>query len=111
MNAAARILNQSHVSRTWVISYIFAKSQLNLIVLISAVLLTAIGTIYSTNASRSLNANLQQLMVERDQLHLQWGQLLLEKSTWTMPARIQEVAVHQLGMVVPNSQSVVIVNE
>jgi cell division protein FtsL len=111
MNAAARILNKSHVSRTWVISYILAKTQLNLILLIAAVLISAIGTVYTTNSARGFNADLQQLKMEQDQLQLQWGQLLLEKSTWTMPARVQKIATHELGMVIPNSQSVVIVNE
>lgn len=111
MNAAARFLSQSSVSRTWVISVLMAKAQLSTLTLLVAVLMSALSIVYVTNNTRSLNANLQQMQAERDHLHVQWGQLLLEKSTWIMQARIQQIASNKLGMVVPNSKSVVIVNE
>ncbi|MHB1947519.1 MAG: cell division protein FtsL [Gammaproteobacteria bacterium] len=111
MNAAARFLSQSSVSRTWVISVLMSKAQLSTLTLLVAVLMSALSIVYVTNNTRSLNASLQQMQAERDRLHVQWGQLLLEKSTWIMQARIQQIASNKLGMVVPNSKSVVIVNE
>jgi cell division protein FtsL len=44
------------------------------------------------------------LIVER-------GQLLLERGTWMMQARIQKFAESKLGMVIPDHKSVVIVHE
>lgn len=111
MNAAARLLNQGVLPRSWVISTFFNKSQVPLVMMVFAVLVSALGVIYVTNTARSLNANIQQAMTERQQLHVQWGQLLLEKSTWTMQARIQHTAEGKLNMVVPNSKSVVVINE
>jgi len=111
MNAAARLLSQSTVSRTWVVSVLLSKAQYSLFVLILGVLVSSLSIVYVTNVSRSLTATTQQAFAERDRLHVQWGQLLLEKSTWLMQARIQQVASDKLGMVVPDSKSVVIVNE
>jgi cell division protein FtsL len=111
MNSAARFLSQSSASRTWVFSILLSKAQLSLITLTMGVLVSALSVVYVTNCSRDLNANLQQTLAERNHIHVQWGQLLLEKGTLMMQARIQQVASNKLGMVIPNSKSVVIVNE
>lgn len=111
MNAAARFLSQSAVSRTWVFSVLISKAQVSVFTLVVAVLLSALSIVYVTNTTRSLNADIQQTLLDRDHMHVQWGQLLLEKSTWIMQARIQQVASDKLGMMVPNGKSVVIINE
>jgi cell division protein FtsL len=111
MNAAARLLNQGSLSRGWVITVFLNRTQFAMFALITCVLLSALSVVYVTNASRSLNANIQQILTERDQLHIQWGQLLLERSTWIMQARIQHVAENKLGMMIPDNKSVVVVNE
>lgn len=111
MNAAARFLSQSTVSRTWVFSILLSKAQVSLMTLMVAVLMSALSIVYVTNSSRSLNASLQQTLTERDQLHTEWGQLLLEKSTWIMQARVQHIASTKLDMVVPDHKSVVIIAE
>ncbi|HSW69257.1 MAG TPA: cell division protein FtsL [Gammaproteobacteria bacterium] len=110
MNAAARILNQGVLSHGWVISVLWKRSQLPMLLMIMSVLVTGLGVIYMTNTTRSLNANIQQTLAERERLHVQWGQLLLEKSTWIMQARVQNLAEGKLGMIVPGSHSVVVVN-
>ncbi len=110
MNAAARLFSQSTVSRTWLLSVLISKVQFGRYLLILAVLMSALSMVYVTNTTRSLNAGLQQTLAERDHLHIQWGQLLLEKSTWIMQARVQQVASDKLGMVVPEGKSLVIVD-
>jgi cell division protein FtsL len=111
MNAAARLLNQGVLSRGWVISILLKKSQLPMATLLFAVLVSALSVIYAANTTRSLNAAIQQSLTERQQLHIQWGQLLLEKSTWIMQARVQNIAEDKLDMVTPNSKSVVVIHE
>lgn len=111
MNTAARLANQSVLSRGWVISVFLKKSQLPLLAMVISVLLSALSVIYITNTTRSLNANIQQTLAERERLHVQWGQLLLEKSTWIMQARIQNLAEGKFGMLIPEGKSVVVVNE
>lgn len=111
MNAAGRLVSQSSVSKTWVLSVVLARMQMSTLILTLAVLTSALSMVYITNVARGLNANLQQSLVEHDRLQVQWGQLLLEKSTLTMQARVQQTAENKLDMVVPDSQSVVIINE
>ena len=110
MNAAARLLNQGALSRSWVISVFFARFQFVLFSCVFAILISALGLVYMTNTTRSLNANIQQALVERDHIHVQWGQLLLEKSTLLMQARIQDLAEDKLNMVVPEGKAVVVIN-
>lgn len=111
MNTAARLVNQRVLSRSWVMSVLLKRSQLPLLAMVISVLFSALTVIYMTNTTRSLNASIQQTFAEREQLHVQWGQLLLEKSTWIMQARIQNLAEGKLGMVIPDSKSVVVVTE
>ena|SRR5437879_3193438 len=111
MNTAARLLNQGVLSRGWVISVFLKKSQFMTLAMVISVLLTGLSVIYMTNTTRTLNANIQQTMAEREQLHVKWGQLLLEKSTWIMQARIQNLAEGKLGMVIPDSKSVVVIEQ
>jgi cell division protein FtsL len=109
MNAAARMLNQGALSRGWAVSILLSRMELSTIALIVAIIMSALSTIYVTNITRSLNANLQQSLIERDHIRTQWAQLLLEKSTWMMQARVQQIAEKKLDMVVPDSKSVVVV--
>jgi cell division protein FtsL len=111
MNTAGRLFNQGVLSRSWVISVLLSRTQFMTIALVLAILTSALSIIYVTNASRSLNATLQQTVAERGQLHIQWGQLLLEKSTWVTQARVQRIAEHGLQMVTPDRKSVVMINE
>ena len=111
MNAAARLLSKGSLSRSWVISVILARTQYASLLMMAAVLVSALSIVYVTNMTRSMNANIQQILAERNRLHIEWGQLLLEKGTWITPARVQHVAEEQMGMVLPDSKSVVIVNE
>jgi len=111
MNAAARIFNQSVLSRSWVISALLSRTHFMTVALVLSVLTSALAMVYVTNASRSMNAGIQQMLSERQQLHIQWGQLLLEKTTWVAQARIQQTAERDLNMMAPDKKSVVIVNE
>lgn len=111
MNTAIRLFNQGVVSRSWVMSVYLSRTHGMIVMLILALLTSALSIIYITNASRSLNAAVQQTLAERGQLHIQWGQLLLERSSWITQARVQRIAEHDLRMVVPDRKSVVIINE
>lgn len=110
MNAAARLVKQGSLSRSWVISVVLARTQYATLTLVAGVLISALSVVYVTNMSRTLTANIQQLLVERDHLHVQWGQLLLEKGAWITPSRVQRVAEANLDMTIPNSKSVVMVS-
>lgn len=111
MNAAARLLNQGELSRGWVVSVFFARFHLTLFVLLVVMLSSALSLVYVTNYTRNLNAHIQQAMVEQDRLVLQYSQLLLEKSTLLMQARVEDVAQNKLKMVMPTNKTRVMIDE
>jgi cell division protein FtsL len=110
MNAAARLVNQGALSRGWVMSVFLARFQVMLFAIIFAVLVSALSLVYVTNSTRTLHAEIQQLQTERNRLHVEWGQLLLEKTTLIRQVRIQKMAEQRLDMVVPEGKAVVIID-
>ncbi len=81
-----------------------------LALLIVATFLSALAVIDARNENRMLFARLQQLRQQRDQINVEWGQLLLEQSTWSTPARIEQVATRRLDMVMPQHVEIVVVH-
>jgi cell division protein FtsL len=69
----------------------------------------SVAVAYSVHKSRQYLNQLQTLQVERDQLEVEWGQLLLEQQTWGAYARIGKVAVDELGMRTPAPHDVMMV--
>jgi cell division protein FtsL len=111
MNAAARLVHQNIVSRQLVFARLLSGQQLTILSLTLAILLSALSVIYMTHLTRELHAQIQHSFVEQDRLHMEYGQLLLERSTWMMQARTQQIAENKLGMIVPDRHSVVVVRE
>lgn len=110
MNAAARLYNQDVVSRKWIISVLMTKFQMSMTIMILAILTSGFSIVYITNATRSLHASIQQGFAERDHLSIEWGQLLLERGTYIMQARIQKIAEEKLGMIIPDNKSIIIIS-
>ena len=111
MNAAARLVHQSVLSRHLVFHHLLNRQQVAVMMLALMVLLSALSTIYITHVTRILHANYQHNLLERDRLHVQRGQLLLERSAGLMQSRIQQIAENKLGMISPSHQSIVIIRE
>lgn len=105
MNAAARVINQSNLFHGHLAEMHMSKSAYVLILLLAAVLISALGVIYSTNSYRSAFSLVQQEEQQTNRLQLQWGQLLLEQASLATPARVQVLASDKLGMVFPNAQN------
>lgn len=111
MNAAARLVHQGVLSRHLVLTHLLSKRQIAVAMLALTVLLSALSIIYVTHTTRVLHAAYQHNVGEQNQLRVQRSQLLLERSTWMMLSRIQQLAENKLGMVTPNSQSVIVIRE
>lgn len=79
------------------------------VLLIAALFLSALAVIDARHENRVLFAQLQQLRQQRDQLNVEWGQLLLEQSTWSTHARIEQLATQQLDMQMPSHAHIVVV--
>lgn len=111
MNAAARLVHQNVISRQLVVVHFLTRGQILSIVMAAAMLMSALSMIYVTHLTRITHAAFQHNIAEQDRLHVERGQLLLERSTWMIQSRIQQVAENKLGMVIPDHKSVVVVQE
>src|SRR3990167_2138827 len=111
MNAAARFVHQGILSRHLVLTHLMSRRQVAACALAVGVLLSALSTIYVTHVSKILHAGYQHTLREQNRLHVEHGQLLLERGTWMMQSRIQHIAESKLGMIFPNNKSVVIIHE
>ena len=80
-----------------------------LIVLWLVVLASAIGVVYSTYLSRQLFNEFESLKREENELQVEWGQLLLEKSTWSAQVRVERLAKNKLDMLPPDPAAVTMV--
>ncbi|MGR4067727.1 cell division protein FtsL [Halomonas sp. LR3S48] len=77
--------------------------------LLLACLVSAMAVINASHQTRVQYVRLQQLERERDQLQTEWGQLLLEESAWSSPARIERLAVERLDMRLPHVDEVEVI--
>jgi len=76
-----------------------------------SVVVSGVGVVYSTYLSRQLFNELNTLHHTAGDLHVQWGQYLLEQSTWAAYGRVEEVATDELHMTVPPAERIVMVEE
>ena len=79
------------------------------IVLLVLVLLSALAVSWTVHESRRLTNRVQQLQSEQDRLQTEWGQLLLEHSTWGSYARVERMAREKLDMHLPQGEQKVLV--
>ena len=85
------------------------SARLMVLLLLVAVVASAIGVIYVKHQNRKLFIELEQQRKQQDQLDVDWGRLQLEQSTWATHGRIEDIARRKLGMGLPNENEVVIV--
>ena len=79
-------------------------------IVIAAVLIlaSALLAVEMRHRNRQLFAELQTLQTARDQLHIEWNQLLLEQGAWSEHRRVESLARTRLGMATPNADQIVI---
>ena len=86
------------------------RQWVSLILLLAITTSSATGVIYTTHKNRYLLNELQQLEKQRNELQVGWGQLLLEQSSLVSQGRIENLAIAELGMTIPNTENVVVVS-
>lgn len=74
-----------------------------------AVFLSALALIDARHQNRVLFEQLEQARQQRDQLNIDWGRLLLEQSTWSTHAYIEQSATQKLDMGIPANPQVLVV--
>ncbi|WP_424681870.1 cell division protein FtsL [Frateuria sp. YIM B11624] len=80
-----------------------------LVIVLLAVLVSAIGVVWTRHESRVLFVELTRLQNQRDELNVEYGRLELEQATWAEPRRIDQEARSKLGMVTPRPQDIQLV--
>lgn len=71
---------------------------------------SALGVVYSSYEARRLIAQHQQLLNDKNAMQVEWGQLLLEQSTWGSYNRVEQLAGTKLKMRVPSPNEIVMVD-
>lgn len=79
--------------------------------LLGLVLGTGLSVVQATHDNRFSFNELQELRASANQLDVEWGQLLLEQSTFGVEGRIESKAITQLRMKVPEIASIVMVKK
>ena len=59
---------------------------------------------------RNLYAENQHLISQRNQINTEWGQLLIEQGTWGSNIRVETLAKQVLGMQLPSSMQIRLIN-
>lgn len=86
-------------------------SSVVLVLLWLAVIGTAMSVVYTTHKTRMATQTLEVLKNEAAALQIETGQYLLERSTLSTYARIEQMAISNLDMAVPDSEQIVIVEQ
>ncbi|MFB9147882.1 cell division protein FtsL [Halomonas alkalicola] len=93
----------------WPLAVRPSPSLLLVAALLVASLVSALAVITTTHLTREQYGRLQQLEREQNQLQTEWGQLLLEESAWSSPARIERLAMERLEMRLPDVDEVEVI--
>ncbi|ELR66376.1 Cell division protein FtsL [Photobacterium marinum] len=79
------------------------------LILLVLVLISALGVVLITHHSRQLIAQQEQLLIERDQLDIEWRNQILEENSLAEHSRIERLAEKELEMKRPSVDSEVVV--
>ena len=80
-----------------------------LLLLLAAVVASAVGVVYARQESRSMFVELTRLTTERDDLNFEYGRLELEQATVAEANRIEQIARTRFGMISPQPATTVVI--
>ena len=87
------------------------RSALTALILLSILLVSAVGVIYVVHLNRQLYGELQSLQKNQDFLDHEYEKLLLEQSAWSEYSRVERISHSQLSMRIPAPGEIVMVKE
>lgn len=82
-----------------------------MLILLVAVVISGIAVVYIRHQHRLTFIALKDAQLQRDQLNIEWRQLLLEQSTWSLHHVVEKNAREKLGMITPSSKDMMILSE
>lgn len=81
------------------------------ILFLSILVISSLAVVFTRHQHRVAFIDLQQAQQYRDQLNIEWEQLLLEQSTWSFQSLVEKNARERLGMKYPSSEQIVVVSD
>jgi cell division protein FtsL len=100
-------LSNEHKEMIQVIKNTVLNGEAILLMLLGLVLfVTALTVVCIKDSYREHYIALQQEYSSHDQLETEWGQLLLEESTWAAHSHVEDVAQTRLAMVAPTGKQI-----
>lgn len=88
---------------------ILHPATLGLFIVLSLILTTGLSVVNTTHKNRFVFNKLQEMKEQANQFEVEWGQLLIEQSTFGIEGRIEQKAIEQLKMQVPELSNIVMV--
>ena len=89
---------------------ILRPATLGLCMMLALVLASGLSVVLTTHENRFAFNELQELRELANKMELEWGQLLIEQSTFGVEGKIEQKAVEQLQMHVPDLSKIVMVS-
>lgn len=80
------------------------------LILFGTLILVAIGVVTAQHKARKLYFELEQQEQLAKTYETEYGQLQLEQSTWAMHSRLEDYAQQKLGMQVPDTKRIQVIN-
>ncbi len=80
---------------------------IGLIILLVALMMSALAVIYSKNYSRSVFIEIERHERSLDQYEVEWGQMQLELSTLAEQNRVEAIAKERLKLIMPPRESII----
>ena len=78
-------------------------------VLLAAVVASAVAVVRTHHERRNLFVELDEVEARRDRLHVEWGRLQIEQSTWAASDRIERLAAQKLNLHLSRAGATVLV--
>lgn len=79
--------------------------------LLAAVIACALAVVTSQHRVRKLVIAIQDGKSQAQKMEIEWGQLRLEQSTWSMPSRVEKIVSQQLMMSAPDAKQIQYVHD
>lgn len=111
MNAAAKMLEQSGYYDASLSRLFLAEQSKKFLVLFILVVISAFSIVYERTLYRSELSMMQSLQENEHVLQMEAKQLLLEQTTWSKHARVEQVARNRLHMSVPEQSRIIVVRK
>jgi cell division protein FtsL len=81
------------------------------IFLLILLVMSAQFVVYSSFQARGHINHLHQLETDRNDMQVEWGQLLLEQSAWASHSRVESMVTQQLSMSIPSAEQIILVRQ